>query len=576
RSYSNEEFGAIRQARLSDQPLPAFYPAKSFPKGWQIAESFPGTASLSAGQTPVVFRTRISINGADDVMVLNAFTGQLTLISHPDVVPGAATFLSGQVSLRPYSGTPIAAVPMRINVDGRLGVLALQQGEIAPTMFMPIPDPTFTVNTTTDLVPANPNSCKLAIAGQCSLREALLEANGDTVMVPAGTYTLTIARVTDDCTGKFGALSAEHTVTIVGAAMNTTIVQAGTVSYNPGPANGVDMVMNVNEDLATANCPITNATASISNLTLQNGHNRGRHGIDGDGGCMEFDTGSSGAATLTLTNVTLQNCDTTQGSGGGLANFNFVVATGTGQAIISNSIIQGNSVADNSGGSPIAAGGGIWGADPSPGTLTSSQVRNNKAVHDTAPTGLGAAGALLIISKATPGETPQTQIHSSTISGNTASFAGGGITDTANLLIDQGTVISGNKNGQGASTTHVVNGGGIFVNPTSPNSATLSKVTITNNTSTGTGGGVATEAVGAGSVTLNFSRLAATTAASTGSNLENLGSTVTATNDWWGTNAASSTIHTTAGTTTFDPFIVLTHTSSPHPIKINGSTTLTA
>src|SRR5262249_60806892 len=137
----------------------------------------------------------------------------------------------------------------------------------------------------------------------CSLRELLLEQNGDTVMVPAGTYTLTIARVTDDCTGKFGALSAEHTVTIVGAAMNTTIVQAGTVSYNPGPANGVDMVMNVNEDLATANCPITNATASISNLTLQNGHNLGTHGNDGDGGCMEFDTGSRGAATRTLTNV---------------------------------------------------------------------------------------------------------------------------------------------------------------------------------------------------------------------------------------------------------------------------------
>src|SRR5215471_7035493 len=371
RSYSNEEFGAIRQARMSDQPLPAFYPAKSFPKGWQIAESFPGTASLGAGQTPVVFRTRISINGADDVMVLNAFTGQLTLISHPDVVPGAATFLSGQVSLRPYSGTPIAAVPMRINVDGRLGVLALQQGEIAPTMFMPVPDPTFTVNRTDDPVPHSPISgaCN-GVANDCSLREAIMKANGDTVMVPAGIYTLTRPKVAGDCTGQSGALSAEHTVTILGAGMNTTIVQAGTVSFNPGPANGVDMVMNVNEDLGTGSCPITNATASISNITLQNGPNLGTHGNDGDGGCMEFDTGSSGAATLTLTNVTLQNCDTVQGGGAGLVIFNFAHPS-TGAATISNSIIQGNKAVDNPSSGP---GGGIAISNDGLMTMTNSKV----------------------------------------------------------------------------------------------------------------------------------------------------------------------------------------------------------
>src|SRR5262252_8028405 len=140
--------------------------------------------------------------------------------------------------------------------------------------------------------------------------------------------------------------------------MNTTIVQAGTASYNPGPANGVDMVLNVNEDLGTANCPVTSASASISNLTLQNGHNQGTAAnFDGDGGCMEFDTGSSGTATLTLTNVTLQNCDTTQGNGGGLANFNFLV-NGAGMPTITNSIIQGNRGSDSvvSGGS---SGGGI-------------------------------------------------------------------------------------------------------------------------------------------------------------------------------------------------------------------------
>src|SRR5207248_2998025 len=81
---------------------------------------------------------------------------------------------------------------------------------------------------------------------------------------------------------------------------------------------------------------------------------------------------------------------------------------------------------------------------------------------------------------------------------------------------------------------------------------------------------------GAGPLTMTFSRLAGNSVGTSGSNLENLGSTVTATNNWWGTNAASSTIHTTSGTTTFDPFIVLTLTASPAKIRINQSTTLTA
>jgi hypothetical protein len=572
RTYTLEEFRAIRRAKLTEQPSPSFVPALSFPgNGWKIIESFPGAASLGAGQAPLVFRTRVSINGADDVMVLNAFSGRLTLISHPDLPPGAQTFLPGQVSLRPYSGTPIMALPMRVNVDGRPGVMALHRGEIAPSMIMPIPDPTYTVNRTDDPTPASPitSACN-GVANDCSLREAILRANGDTVMVPAGTYTLSIAKVANDCTGNFGALSAEHTVTITGAGQNSTIIQAGTTAYSAGTANGVDMVLNVNEDLATTNCPVTNATASISNLTLQNGHNRGTQGWDGDGGCMEFDTGTNGTATLTLTNVTLQNCDTTQGNGGGLANFNYVVPTGSGQATISNSIIQGNTASTTLNNNP-ADGGGIFVTDASRITMTSSQVLNNVAKQ--IGTGSGFAGGLYILSKGTPGQTPQTQIHSSTISGNQAAFQGGGIWDTANLLIDQGTVIINNKNGQSGTA---VDGGGLFINGPASLSITLTGVTITGNQSTGTGGGISAGAGGGTApVTISFSRFAGNTAGTTGSNLENLGSVITATDNWWGTNAPSGTIHTSAGTTTFAPFIVLTHTASPDKIHINQSSTLT-
>jgi mucin-19 len=582
-----DEFRARRQRLLSGEPDPYVELQRTYrPDTWKLIESMPSVASSgNSGVAPVLMRTHTTNFGADDLTVLDSSAGQFSVIAHTfhsieDNTLPAGAFPPGVRLSRPYTATsPVAAMPMRVNVDGRPGIISLHHDQIAPSAMMPIPDPTFTVNRFDDPVPAAPitNACN-GVANDCSLREAILRANGDTVMVPNGTYTLTIPKVANDCTGKFGALSVENPlgVTIVGAGQNTTIIEAGTASYNPGPANGVDMVMNVNEDLATAGCPNTNASASLSNLTLQNGHNRGTHGNDGDGGCMEFDTGTSGAATLTLTNVTLQNCDTTQGSGGGLASFNFLVATGTGMPTITNSIIQGNSVADNSGGSSTASGGGIWVSDPSRMTMTNSQVLNNLAVKDTAATGIGAAGGLFIFSKGTVGQTPQTQIHASTISGNQSAFNGGGIVDNANVLIDQGTIISNNKDGQGASGSHVANGGGLFVNPSVPSlTATLTKVTITGNQSTGTGGGIATGAIGAGPVNISFSRLAGNTAASTGSNLENLGSTVTATNNWWGTNNAASTIHTTAGTTSFDPFIVLTHAGAPQKIRINQSSTLT-
>src|SRR5262249_22948417 len=114
-----------------------------------------------------------------------------------------------------------------------------------------------------------------------------------------------------------------------------------------------------------------------------------------------------------------------------------------------------------------------------------------------------------------------------------------------------------------------------------PDSATLTKVTITGNSATGDGGGIFTGSGGtfptAGPMTINFSRLAGNTAGGNGSNLRNQGTTVTATNNWWGTNAAGSTINTTitGATTTFDPFIVLTHSGSPQEIRINQSSTLT-
>jgi uncharacterized repeat protein (TIGR01451 family) len=580
RTYTVEEFNSIRQARLLNQQVPLL-PQQSFPaNGWKVVESLPSVGTIAPGQAPVFFRTRVSSNGGDDVMWLNAGNSRMAVISHADVQPGTQTFAPGTVSIKPYSGQAINALPMRTNIDGRPGVVAIHQGEAAPSVSMPIPDPTFFPNRFDDIAPRGTgvtclNTTGVDASGDCTLREAIIKANAtagtDNITLQAGTYTLTRGRIASPAyDAQTGTLNVNDSLNITGAVDGsgnpTSIITWGASLTN---GTSVDMVMAVNEDITI----LSNATASITNVIIQNGVNHGTHGNDGDGGCMEFDTGTSGAATLTLTNVTLQNCSTLQGNGGGLANFNFLVATGTGQAIINNSTIQNNSVSDTSLPGPnTSVGGGIWISDPSRATITNSKILNNSATQTSGGSGFG--GGIEQTSKGTPGETPQSIIHSSTISGNKSAFQGGGMRALGNLLIDQGTVISNNLNGQNGAGA--ANGGGLFLNPaTASLTQTLSKVTITGNTSSGTGGGVATGAIGAGAVTISFSRLANNTATTSGSNLENLGATSTVTNNWWGTNAASTTIHTTAGTTTFDPFIVLTHNASPAIIRINQSTTLT-
>ncbi|HEY2499791.1 MAG TPA: hypothetical protein VGK24_22240 [Candidatus Angelobacter sp.] len=547
-------------------------PPRTLPQnGFKIVESIASAAPFSSGQLPVLFRTRISDHGSDDVMVLNPSMGQMAVISHPDVVAGDTNFKPAQVSTRPYSGSPVAALPMRTNIDNRPGIVALHHGQLEPAIMQPLPDPTFTVNRTDDPAPVSPisNACN-GVANDCSLREAILRANSvagtDTIVVPAGTYTLTRPRIDGVYDGNQGTLEILDSVNIVGAGQNSTIIQGGATA-----GNGVDIVISVNEDIS----PTSDASASISNLTIQFGTNRGSVAVtDGDGGCMEYDTGTSGNATLSLTNVTLAHCNTTDGNGAGIAIFNATApGGGTGLATITNSIIQNNSVVEAGAGS-AGSGGGLFVADLARMSMSSTQVINNSATQVNGG-GRGVGGAMLIFSAGSGSR--QTQIHGSTIAANSASGDGGGIWSASNLLIDNSggpTVISGNAAGANAGGTHV--GGGIYLNTAAPDSTTLTKLTITGNTATGNGGGIASgNGTGAGPLTMHFSRLAGNTAAAGSSNLDNNHTTITATNNWWGVNTPATTITNTTATTTFDPFIQLTHTANASTIKINTSSTLT-
>ncbi|HEY6352018.1 MAG TPA: choice-of-anchor D domain-containing protein [Candidatus Angelobacter sp.] len=583
RVYTLAEFSAIRQATLKHQPTPAFVPARSFPvDGWRVVESFPGAATAGANQSPVLFRTRASSNGADDVMVLNAFSGQLVLISHANPQAGAQTFQPGQVSLRPYSGSPVTALPMRINVDGRPGVMAIHKGEIAPSMIMPIPDPTFFPNRFDDIAARGTgvtclNTSGVDGSGDCTLREAIIKANAtagtDTIMLQAGTYTLTQPRnAADHSSSLQGTLEVQDSLNIIGADQATTIIQGGT-----SLATSIDKVISFNQDIDS----FTDATVSVSNLTIQNGNNRGDAFVnfDGFGGAFDFDTGGTGNNTLTLTNVTIQNNQVTDGQGGGFTTFN--TNNGSGFTTVTNSIVQNNVGVPNAT-DGLGDGGGITIDARSKIVLNSVQVINNQAQSNA---GFNATGGGLFLQG--QDTQPQSQIHGSTISGNTAAGIGGGMNTSATLLIDQGTVIRNNAAGKDAN-----NFGGGGIRNDSFDGLTLSKVTLTGNSTTGNGGGIFTgDGSGNSPVTISFSRLAGNTSTlnAGGNNLFNFtgaapGNQVTATNNWWGTNSPGSTIISDstacpgvapANDVCFDPFIVLTHTASPNKIQINQSSTLT-
>ncbi|MDP8979995.1 MAG: hypothetical protein M3O35_05320 [Acidobacteriota bacterium] len=591
RPHSLEEMRAhklahLRQRTQADAP-PVDEPRVEDNIVWKEFENFPDAGAFDGqGKAPQFFRTRIMDNGADDIMILGG--GRLSVIAHPGQNP-----TEGTVVTRPEQVfSAAAALPVRVTVDGRPGVVLLKDDALTPFTMTPLPDPTFFVNRFDDPVPgAVGSTCNNAsnadTSTSCSLREAVRKANAtagtDTIMLVAGTYTLSQPRQASpsyDATS--GALDVLDSVNIIGTVDGsnnpTSIILGGSTS-----GNGVDQIFRFNPD---ENTPFSTATVSISNLDLKWGFNRGSIATlagDGDGGAFYMDTGGTTAATatgtLTITNCIIESNQMTDGEGGGFAAFNTLHGPGvtgaTGFAVtMINSTVQ-NNIAKRSAAGAASNGGGIQILFPSSMLMTNSKVLSNSIV--ITGTTNGAGGGINYFGGG--GVFNTSTIHGGLISGNGGAVqSGGGIFSTTGLTIDQSAVISNN--------TSLLDGGGIWWaghTDISPENLSLTKVTITGNAAQGTlgggfggsGGGILAS-VGA-SMTMHFSRLAGNTAQQTGSrNLFNQ-TPSNSTNNWWGTNAPSTTItDNSGGVTTFDPFIVLTHMGSPQKIRINQSSGLTA
>lgn len=251
---------------------------------------------------------------------------------------------------------------------------------------------TITVNTTADEVNND---------GDCSLREAILSANGDTavdncsagsgadvITLPPGTYTLSLAG-TGENAAQTGDLDLLGSVTINGGGLNNSIIDGA----------DLDRVFDVR----------SGAQVTINDLTVRNGSSTSGGGIN-----------VSGALTLSDSRVT---GSTSTGFGGGIS------ASGT--VTVTHSRIDGNQA---------SGGGGIF-ISFTPAFVINSEISSNTA------TGVGggvySSGALNLVN--------------STLSSNSAEDGGGGLAVVEsnnnrlyNVTISNNTADSdGDDNGDG-------------------------------------------------------------------------------------------------------------------------------
>lgn len=291
------------------------------------------------------------------------------------------------------------------------------------------PNTTFTVTKTAD---TNDGTCN----GDCSLREAITAANAngagaDSITVPAGTYTLTIAGTGEDANAT-GDLDITAEVTINGAGAGSTIIQAGTIGYPSGSANGIDRVIELHGTDTITFIGVTIANGKVG----QNGGGIGvgdatlsviESSFSGNSGGSGGGIGSSSGTVIVSGSTFSNNSAVVSGAG---------IHTQAGTVVVSNSTFSNNSAS--------VKGGGIG----SPGgnvTVTNSTFSGNSA-------DLGGGIWNNVLGTLT--------VTNSTFSGNLASTDGGGILNSGTLNLSN-TILA---NSAGGGDCYNVSGDSIATN----------------------------------------------------------------------------------------------------------------
>lgn len=247
---------------------------------------------------------------------------------------------------------------------------------------------TYRVDTTIDSADPLYQACTAA-ANDCNLRGAILLANSvagaDTVLVPAGIYSLTLLGY--DNTGLAGDLDITDSLTLRGQGGGVTI-----------DASAVDE--NVLHVLAGAP-----SSVALINLVITGGFSAPGAGVYVESG------------NVLIRDCTIQGNDADSNSGGGIYN----LATLT----VSRSVIQDNHV--------VHDGAGIYNALNADLTLVDTTVQNN--ISDRQGGGMHNLGRSIL--------------SRSTFSGNTAASTGGAVDNRGELTLKDSTVDGNTSNAVG-------------------------------------------------------------------------------------------------------------------------------
>lgn len=290
--------------------------------------------------------------------------------------------------------------------------------------------PTFTVNSSSDVVggaPLNNGVCETALDnGVCTLRAAIMKANhyaggGVAILIPAGTYTLTIPSSGIDGDETTGNLAITNTMTITGAGASSTIIDGNhTITH--------DRVLWVSGA----------GSVSISGITIRGGSTTGYAGGIRNAGLLTlidsavisnsalYAGGILNLYSLTLIRTTISGNNSTA-QGGGIYSLDPLV--------LIDSIVSGNTSG--------ADGGGVYSTGSGPADFTNSTVRDNAS---------GNSGGGIYDTKALT-------LTRSTVSGNTSTLDGGGIvvssTTTMNLINSTVSNNTANRDGGGIWNNNV-------------------------------------------------------------------------------------------------------------------------
>ncbi len=279
----------------------------------------------------------------------------------------------------------------------------------------------FTVNSNADLIDANPGDgyCETVNPGECTLRAAVQEANAlagaDTISIPAGTYTLSIAGAGENGAAT-GDLDVNGELIITGAGMGATIIDA----------NNLDRVFHVRY----------HGSFNLTELSVQNG-------LASPGGALLVDSYAS--ITRVAFNNNRSTSTTSTGTGGAIfisgeasaditqSHFTNNLANYGGGAVASSSTtifsISDSTFTSNSGG----FGGGAIYPNGDLATIENSTFINNTAdsggaLHSNADSvtvdNSTFVGNSAVNKGAIDSRVGTITVNNSTFSGNTASGLG--------------------------------------------------------------------------------------------------------------------------------------------------------